>query len=143
MNDVATKAADIAYAVYGREQVAAFTRARELARTVSADDRSDATHVAIAYLAGILKRTTLTREDLLNMGLPREVVNGVTRLQRGFGETFVDYVTRVSEDSNASLVKFHELAQDYLNKEAPYTNRLYRSLDTIHKSIRRNCERSG
>jgi len=144
MTNVANKAADIAYRAYGRAGVDGFYHACELARKVADDKRASTRHVAIAYLSGVLKDPTVTAIDLLEMGVAGDVVNGVKRLKRHYGESFIDYIIRVSEDPDASLVKLHDL--EIVRGKVPVSNfdvgrRFYRSIDLMRKSIRRNCER--
>lgn len=62
-----------------------------------------------ALLHDVLEDTSVTSKDLLNQGIPREIVNSVIVLTRKPGEDYFDYVKRVKKDPVARLVKISDL----------------------------------
>lgn len=72
-----------------------------------------------AVLHDVLEDTNVTPEDLLQAGLPREVVAGVVALTRREGETYMDFIKRTKQDPIASLVKLADLEDNCDLKRLP------------------------
>ncbi|MSS57638.1 HD domain-containing protein [Erysipelotrichaceae bacterium Oil+RF-744-GAM-WT-6] len=62
-----------------------------------------------ALLHDVLEDTSVTSKDLLNQGIPREIVNSVIVLTRKSGEDYFDYIKRVKKDPVARQVKIADL----------------------------------
>lgn len=64
---------------------------------------------SIAYLHDVLEDTDIRVGDLIDAGVPDGVVISVLAITRRPGEVYRAYIERVSEDSNATVVKMADL----------------------------------
>jgi (p)ppGpp synthase/HD superfamily hydrolase len=65
--------------------------------------------IAAGWLHDVLEDTTTTKQDLVDAGLPHEVIDIVECLTRKQNETYFDFIMRVSENSSASVVKLADI----------------------------------
>lgn len=69
----------------------------------------DETTVAAALLHDVLEDTKFTADDLLDLGVPGDVVDLVIVLTRRAGEPYFDYICRIKGNEKARLVKLADL----------------------------------
>lgn len=59
----------------------------------------------IALLHDVLEDTELTKDDLLSMGFPEEIVDAVVILSRKDNEIYSEFIKRISYSNNISAIK--------------------------------------
>ena len=64
---------------------------------------------AVAYLHDVLEDTTLTSDDLLNQGIPKNVVKSVEILTKDKCISYEEYLTQVKGNELAKIVKLADL----------------------------------
>ncbi|WP_294729640.1 GTP pyrophosphokinase [uncultured Faecalibaculum sp.] len=64
---------------------------------------------AAAYLHDSLEDTKLTAEDLQKLGVESSVIHLVEQLTRKPGESYQEYIDRISKDPDASQIKLADL----------------------------------
>jgi (p)ppGpp synthase/HD superfamily hydrolase len=82
------------------------------ARVAARVQRYGPEFMAVAWLHDVLEDTKLTAEDLLSLGLPRQVVDGVVSLTKLQGEDHSAAVTRASENPLGLVVKAADVADN-------------------------------
>lgn len=74
----------------------------------------------VALLHDILEDTTCTREQLIENGIPPYLVESIEALTRKGGESYKDFIRRVSLDERATRVKLADLKDNLDEDEARY-----------------------
>ena len=70
----------------------------------------DAPEIAIvALLHDVLEDSSLTAQDLINKGIPKELVESVVAMTKVKEEPYLDYILRVKQNSIASIVKIADI----------------------------------
>ena len=64
---------------------------------------------AVAWLHDVVEDTEVTIEDLRNEGFPQAVLSAVEALTHRGGESYAEYIKRISNNSIASHVKIADL----------------------------------
>ena len=67
------------------------------------------TYLPVAWLHDVLEDTNLTPLDLLNKGVPFEIVAIVEILTKRKNEDYLQYILRVKENSIATMVKLADM----------------------------------
>lgn len=70
--------------------------------------------IAVALLHDVIEDSCITAQDLLSEGLPTTVVEAVKYLTRHSGESYDDFITRVSENELATKIKVVDI-EDNIN----------------------------
>lgn len=70
--------------------------------------------MAVALLHDAIEDSDMTAEELLNQGIPKSVVDAVRCLTRRTGETYDDFITRVSQNALALKIKMADI-EDNMN----------------------------
>ena len=70
--------------------------------------------MAVALLHDVLEDSEMTEQDLLNEGIPTNVVDAVKCLTRGSGEDYDDFISRVSGNDLALKIKIVDI-EDNIN----------------------------
>ena len=65
--------------------------------------------MAIAVLHDVIEDTRITQTDLIDAGLSIRIVQGVIRMTHKDGESYLDYIKRVSESMDTIIVKMADL----------------------------------
>lgn len=77
---------------------------KAVANLVNSDEEK-----AVAYLHDVLEDTYITEKDLLQMGIPNNIVLAVKVLTKEKNEPYTKYIERVKENKLASTVKIADL----------------------------------
>ncbi len=72
-------------------------------------DQSDPEMMCIAVLHDIIEDTNVTPEYLSNMGMSEGVVRGVERMTHLEGETYDDYIGKVSQSLSTIIIKMADI----------------------------------
>lgn len=97
-----------------------------------------------AVLHDVLEDTEVGTDDLVDAGLPADVVAAVVALTHRSGQTYEEYIEEVARDPLARVVKLADLADNLTNNR-----RLARSADVLARirryenAIRRLRETAG
>ena len=65
--------------------------------------------MAVALLHDVIEDSEITEKDLLKEGIPSEVVDAVKCLTKRKGESYDDFITRVSKNDLASKIKIVDI----------------------------------
>ena len=65
--------------------------------------------ICTAALHDVLEDTLVTKEELLEKGIPESVVTSVVAITKVKGESYMDYLKRVKADETARLVKIQDI----------------------------------
>lgn len=74
----------------------------------------------VALLHDILEDTPCTREQLIESGIPPYLVESIETLSRKTGESYKDFIIRVSLDERATRVKLADLKDNLDEDDARY-----------------------
>ena len=77
---------------------------KAVANLVNSDEEK-----AVAYLHDVLEDTYITEKDLLQIGIPNNIVLAVKVLTKEKNEPYTKYIERVKENKLASTVKIADL----------------------------------
>ena len=89
---------------------------------------------AAAWLHDTMEDAKLTRENLKNDGIEDPVIDIVEILTRRTGETYLDFILRISADYNASLIKIEDLKDNMTSLAEGSLKDKYRMAEHILKS---------
>jgi (p)ppGpp synthase/HD superfamily hydrolase len=70
--------------------------------------------MAVALLHDVIEDSEMTEQDLLNEGIPTNVVDAVTCITKGSSEDYDDFISRVSKNDLASKIKIVDI-EDNIN----------------------------
>lgn len=105
---IADKALEIATLAHkGQKDLAGINYIEHLKKVASFLNSDE--EKAAAYLHDILEDTLLTEKDLLEMGIPNDIVIAVKVLTKEKGETYTKYIERIKENKLACKVKIADL----------------------------------
>ncbi len=91
---------------------------------------------AIGYLHDVLEDTSLTENDLISMGVPKDIVNVVKILTKDKSESYTDYIKRVNNNELARKVKIADLKHNMDLSRIPNLNeRDYKRLEKYKKAL--------
>ncbi|PFJ16966.1 HD domain-containing protein, partial [Bacillus cereus] len=92
---------------------------------------------ATAYLHDVLEDTEITANDLLNAGIPHNVVKAVQGLTKEKYTPYFEYLSRVKENSLARTVKLADLKHNSdRSRLARITERDLKRLEKYRKAIK-------
>ena len=74
----------------------------------------------VALLHDIMEDTTCTREQLIESGIPPYLVESIEALTRKDGESYKEFILRVSLDERATRVKLADLKDNLDEDDARY-----------------------
>ena len=77
--------------------------------------------ICVAWLHDVIEDTEITREDLLERGVPSEIVDAVDLLTKQKGQSYLDYILKL-KDSNNLLAINVKLADMNHNKKTSNKN---------------------
>ena len=91
---------------------------------------------AVAYLHDVLEDTYITEKDLLQMGIPNNIVLAVKVLTKEKNEPYTKYIERVKENKLASTVKIADLQHNMnLSRIANPSKRDYERLEKYKRAL--------
>lgn len=92
---------------------------------------------ATAYLHDVLEDTEITANDLLNAGIPHNVVKAVQVLTKEKYTPYFEYLSKVKENSLARTVKLADLKHNSdLSRLARITDKDLKRLEKYRKAIK-------
>lgn len=104
---------------------------KAVANLVNSDEEK-----AIAYLHDVLEDTYITEKDLLQMGIPNNIVLAVKVLTKEKNEPYTKYIERVKENKLASTVKIADLQHNMnLSRIANPSKRDYERLEKYKRAL--------
>ena len=74
---------------------------------------------ATAWLHDVLEDTQKTQQDLLNAGIPQNVVNAVVIMTKTPGVSYMDYLVNVKNDPIARVVKIADMNSNLADTPTP------------------------
>ena len=91
---------------------------------------------AVAYLHDVLEDTSITEKDLLQMGIPNNIVIAVKVLTKEKGEKYTKYIERVKENKLACKVKIAYLQHNMdLSRLPNPSKRDYERLEKYKRAL--------
>ena len=107
------KSLDIALRVYtGQKDKAGKTYILHPLRLMNRMESDE--EMAVALLHDVIEDSEMTEHDLLNEGIPTNVVDAVKCLTKDSGEDYDDFINRVSKNALASKIKIVDI-EDNIN----------------------------
>jgi (p)ppGpp synthase/HD superfamily hydrolase len=104
---------------------------KSVANLVNSDEEK-----AVAYLHDVLEDTYITEKDLLQMGIPNNIVLAVKVLTKEKNEPYTKYIERVKENKLASTVKIADLQHNMnLSRIANPSKRDYERLEKYKRAL--------
>ena len=104
---------------------------KAVANLVNSDEEK-----AVAYLHDVLEDTSITEKDLLQMGIPNNIVLAVKVLTKEKNEPYTKYIERVKENKLASTVKIADLQHNMnLSRIANPSKRDYERLEKYKRAL--------
>ena len=104
---------------------------KAVANLVNSDEEK-----AVAYLHDVLEDTYITEKDLLQMGIPNNIVLAVKVLTKEKNEPYTKYIERVKENKLASTVKIADLQHNMnLSRIANPSKRDYERLEKYNRAL--------
>lgn len=104
---------------------------KAVANLVNSDEEK-----AVAYLHDVLEDTYITEKDLLQMGIPNNIVLAVKVLTKEKNEPYTKYIERVKENKLASTVKIADLQHNMnLSRIANPSKRDYERLEKYKRAL--------
>lgn len=89
-------------------EVSAFLKTVETYREIPSEHVT-ALLKSTAYLHDVLEDTSTTKQDLLNAGIPEEVVTAVETMTKTAGVPYEEYIIRVKANPLARIVKIADM----------------------------------
>ena len=91
---------------------------------------------AVAYLHDVLEDTLLTEKDLLEMGIPNDIVVAVKVLTKEKGEPYTKYIERIKENKLACKVKIADLKHNMDLSRIPKLSQIdYKRLKKYERAL--------
>ena len=104
---------------------------KAVANLVNSDEEK-----AVAYLHDVLEDTYITEKDLLQMGIPNNIVLAVKVLTKEKNEPYTKYIERVKGNKLASTVKIADLQHNMnLSRIANPSKRDYERLEKYKRAL--------
>ncbi|SJZ93618.1 HD domain-containing protein [Pilibacter termitis] len=104
---------------------------KTVASFVSTDEEK-----ATAYLHDVLEDTAITAEELLNKGIPENVVKAVELLTKKKGQPYFEYLEDVKSNSISRIVKLADLRHNSdLSRLKKITETDYKRIEKYKKAI--------
>lgn len=101
-----------------------------------AEKMTDETTTAIALLHDVIEDTDLTGKDLIEMGIPRYVVECVEILSHTADEDYSDYIAGIKANPHATAVKLADLEHNSdLSRLEEITPRAIERVEKYKKAI--------
>ena len=66
-------------------------------------------YIIVAWLHDVLEDTTITAEDLIRNGIPKQLVATIQSLTRRNNENYYDFIMRIKKDFIATKVKIADI----------------------------------
>lgn len=72
----------------------------------------DEDYVAVAWLHDVIEDTPVTAQDLLDAGIPGDIVRSVQTISKKDGQSYLDYILQVKQDTVAREVKIQDITHN-------------------------------
>lgn len=99
--------------------------------------------MAVGWLHDTLEDTEVTRKDLEESGVDKQIIDVVETLTRKQGETYLDFILRIAEDYDAVPVKLADLRDNMESLEEGSLKDKYRMAIYILENYKEDSDECG